>query len=188
MAHDWEKMKKSNSDQVVDNVDAMNEIFKHLDAHSLAVASCVSRRWYVAAMDDNLWEVICTRHWPASGICIGRLKCVVNVMGGFRRLYVKWLHPLCTHSAASNSNTNSKDLDNNVVWTADQVHLSLSLLSVEYFEKLGPFATASCHGNSCTISRPQLLHKEQEKAEDGHYGKTFYKEDQRHPNWMAHFS
>ncbi|GLJ32805.1 hypothetical protein SUGI_0660580 [Cryptomeria japonica] len=121
---------------VVDNVDAMHEIFKHLDAESLATASCVSRGWHQAAMDDALWELVCTKHWPASGISIGRLRSVVNVLGGFRRLYVKWMHPLCRNDAFK---------EDNVVWSEDQVQLSLSLFSVEYYGRLGngPFYGSS---------------------------------------------
>ncbi|KAH9323806.1 hypothetical protein KI387_018445, partial [Taxus chinensis] len=59
---------------VGDNMDAMHEVFKHLDAQSLAVASCANRRWHHAAMDDSIWEVICIqRSWPVS---LGRLRSV----------------------------------------------------------------------------------------------------------------
>ncbi|GLJ58346.1 hypothetical protein SUGI_1489850 [Cryptomeria japonica] len=127
-------MKKRFGD-VVNNVDALHEIFSHLDADALAMASCVSRQWYEAAMDDNMWEEICTKHWPSStGISMTQLRYVVNVMGGFRRLYAKCLHPLLRRPSSSSSYAFKED---GVVWSEDQVQLSLCLFSVDYYKRLG---------------------------------------------------
>ncbi|GLJ32801.1 hypothetical protein SUGI_0660450 [Cryptomeria japonica] len=148
------KQKKNNYGDIINNVDAMQEILSHLDADALAMASCVCRRWHQAAIDDSLWEVICTKHWPATAIPFGRIRCVVNVMGGFRRLYVNWLHPL-RRSAYYHNDSAFKE--NNLLWSEDQVQLSLSLFSVEYYKKLGSFTTGSCHKLSAIPSVPSIL-------------------------------
>ncbi|GLJ32803.1 hypothetical protein SUGI_0660530 [Cryptomeria japonica] len=131
-------MKKSCTD-VIHNVDALYEIFKHLDAQSLALASCVSTSWHEASIDDNSWEVICTKNWPPTANSIGRLRYVVNVLGGFRHLYLKFLLPLRRHSYCKK---NGLMEDNSVPWSEDHVRLSMSLLSIEYFEKLASFKTS----------------------------------------------
>ncbi|XP_059078227.1 F-box protein GID2-like [Cryptomeria japonica] len=122
---------------IVDNMDELHEIFKHLDAVSLAVASCVSRRWHQAAMEDNLWEMVCTKHWPASGISIVRLRSVVNVLGGFRRLYVQWVHPFLRHAIASSPCSETDLKKDNGFWSENQVQLSMSLFAIEYYGRLG---------------------------------------------------
>ncbi|GLJ32802.1 hypothetical protein SUGI_0660520 [Cryptomeria japonica] len=149
-----QKMEKSGT-SLVESVDAMQEIFKHLDAQSLGLASCVSRRWHEAAMEDNLWEVICTKRWPASDISIGQLRCVVGAMGGFRRLYVKWLHPLSRHSSPPQCK-NGAFVDDNVGWSEDQVRLSMSLFSVEYYLKLGSFRSSPSYELSAILSQSKV--------------------------------
>lgn len=151
MAFDLKRMKKTDGEAAVDNVDVMHEIFRHLDAKTLSLASCVSKIWCEAAKDDNLWEVICTQHWPPTGISIGRLRSVVNVMGGFRHLYVKWLHPL------QRKNGGDCGKSSLIMWSEDQVQLSLSLFSVDYYKRDGCFTSEGIYGSSCTLSRPDLL-------------------------------
>jgi len=129
-------------DEVAGNVDMLNEIFKHLDAASLAMASCVSKKWKQASDDEGLWEAICTRHWPstASSQC-GQLKSVVVALGGFRRLYVNCLHPLLSRS---NNSLKSCSISKGGLssgkqkWSKDEVYLSLSLFSIDCYERIIP--------------------------------------------------
>eukprot|EP01018_Ginkgo_biloba_P011696 Gb_11704 [translate_table: standard] len=127
--------------EVASNVDMLNEIFKYLDATSLARASCVSKKWKQATDDEALWEAICTQHWPTTASHTGQLKSVVVALGGFRRLYVNCLHPLLSRNrqglhplalkAAATSSREKK-------WSKDEVYLSLSLFSIDCYERIAP--------------------------------------------------
>ncbi|KAM1005066.1 hypothetical protein ACFX2C_005194 [Malus domestica] len=39
------------------------EVFKHVDAPTLGMASCVSRQWHKMTEDERLWKLICTGHY-----------------------------------------------------------------------------------------------------------------------------
>jgi F-box protein GID2 len=139
-------------DEVASNVDMLNEIFKHLDAASLAMASCVSKKWKQATDDEGLWEAICTRHWPSTASSqSGQLKSVVVGLGGFRRLYGNYLHPIlsgnnskhkhlksCSISKRSWSSSYSKKK-----WSKDEVYLSLSLFSIDRYWRIPPLVPNS---------------------------------------------
>ena len=128
------------------------EVLKHVDGKSLAMAACVSKQWQKTAQDERLWELICTKQWANTGCGEHQLRSVVLALGGFRRLHSLYLRPLSkpqsssTSSAAPSSSSSSP-------WAAlspvirskpssaarlgkDEVHLSLSLLSIRYYERM----------------------------------------------------
>lgn len=120
------------------------EVFKHADAKTLAVASCVSKQWHRTAQDERLWELICTRHWSNS-INYGsrQLRSVVLALGGFRRLHALFLSKTApTTSASPILPPSSSSIPARVVrggskrWGKDEVNLSLSLFSIRYYEKM----------------------------------------------------
>lgn len=125
------------------NDDLLHEILKHVDAKTLALASCVNRRWRKAAGNQSLWESICTRFWPATFSRPKQLQSVVAALGGFRRLYALCLHPLLLRSDFSPQNFAFPSLSTcrkgagGPKWGSDEVHLSLSLFSIDCFERLG---------------------------------------------------
>ncbi|CAO2837158.1 unnamed protein product [Amaranthus hypochondriacus] len=129
------------------------EVFKHADAKTLAVASCVSKQWYKTALDERLWELICTRHWSNFNNCgTQQLRSVVLALGGFRRLHALYLSkteplmpafwpisPSTSSSAASSStSTNPARVMNSAgkKYGKDEINLSLSLLSIRFYENL----------------------------------------------------
>jgi F-box protein GID2 len=141
----------------------MHQVFRHLDAQSLAVAACVCRVWRQEAMNDNVWELVCTKHWPDTGDSIKRLGSVVNAMGGFRHLYTNYLRPILSGKGRRGCNPNSyssrpapasnnRNSETNMVWGEDQVQLSLSLFSVEYYRRLG-----FCKSSYAHLSSPSSL-------------------------------
>ncbi|MED6109040.1 hypothetical protein PIB30_029889 [Stylosanthes scabra] len=133
-----------------DNV--LFEVLKHADARTLAMASCVNKQWHKTAQDERLWELICTKQWANTGCGEEQLRSVVLALGGFRRLHSLYLRPLSKpYSSSSSSSTSS-------VWGPisqtpvaprpkplpprlgkDAVHLSLSLLSIRFYEKMSNF-------------------------------------------------
>lgn len=125
-----------------DNV--LFEVLKHVDARSLAVASCVSKQWHDAARDERLWELICTKQWVDAGCGLEQLRSVVHALGGFRRLHALCLWPifkLHTSSSSSSSSPSSRCAGPQVIRAnhrlgKDEVFLSLSLLSIRYYEKM----------------------------------------------------
>ncbi|GMH13831.1 hypothetical protein Nepgr_015672 [Nepenthes gracilis] len=119
------------------------EVLKHVDARALAVAACVSKLWQRTAQDERLWELICTRHWANIGCGTQQLRSVVLALGGFRRLHALYLWPLSKPSTSSSPPPPRLETPfsiippkNNVRWGKDEVHLSLSLLSIRYYEKM----------------------------------------------------
>ncbi|KAL2942308.1 F-box protein GID2 [Bienertia sinuspersici] len=111
------------------------EVFKHADAKTLALASCVSKQWHHTAQDERLWELICTRHWSNSINCgTQQLRSVVLALGGFRRLHALYL----SKTAATNPSIQARVVkgNGNKRWGKDEVNLSLSLLSIRYYEKM----------------------------------------------------
>ena len=122
-----------------DNV--LFEVLKHVDARSLAMAGCVSKQWQKAARDERLWELICTKQWANTGCGEQQLRSVVLALGGFRRLHALYLWPLSKPHAPSSSSSSSWPAIPHVLrskprWGKDEVHLSLSLLSIRYYEKM----------------------------------------------------
>ncbi|KAJ0785664.1 putative F-box domain-containing protein [Helianthus annuus] len=137
------------------------EVLKHVDARTLGAAACVNTRWHQTAQDERLWELICTRHWANIGCGSDQLRIVVLALGGFRCLHSHYLLPLSKPSAlvASSSSsstvaaatsssvwpclplpprtvTPTKPAAAKTRWGKDEIQLSLSLLSIRYFEKL----------------------------------------------------
>ncbi|RDX63526.1 F-box protein GID2, partial [Mucuna pruriens] len=121
-----------------DNV--LFEVLKHVDARSLAMAGCVSKQWHKTAQDERLWELICTKQWANTGCGEQQLRSVVLALGGFRRLHALYLWPLSKPHAPSSSSSSwpaiPHVLRSKPRWGKDEVHLSLSLLSIRYYEKM----------------------------------------------------
>ena len=132
--------------------DLLFEVLKHVDARTLATAACVSRQWKSTAHDERLWEMICTRQWANVGCGSQQLRSVVLALGGFRRLHALCLWPLLKSPASSSPYTtpshsprsSSSPFSPPVVspkkaptrWGKDEVNLSLSLLSIRFYEKM----------------------------------------------------
>ncbi|XP_022772897.1 F-box protein GID2-like [Durio zibethinus] len=115
------------------------EVLKHVDARTLAMASCVSKLWLKTAKDERLWELICTRHWANIGYGTQQLRSVVLPLGGFRRLHSLYLCSLSRPQATSPSSWAPPKIVNPkppARWGKDEVHLYLSLLSIQYYEKM----------------------------------------------------
>ncbi|KAK1276513.1 F-box protein GID2 [Acorus gramineus] len=133
--------------------DLLFEVLKHADAQSLASASCVSKLWHRTAQDERLWEIVCGTPTPNSNK--KQLRSVVLALGGFRRLHSLYLWPLnkpppsveaapqpqpsllfpdFSAPAASSSKTTQRATPKR--WGKDEVNLSLSLLSIRYYEKM----------------------------------------------------
>ncbi|KAK1300737.1 F-box protein GID2 [Acorus calamus] len=160
---DGEKRRKIDADEeeeVENQVDRLGEdllfeVLKHADAQSLASASCVSKLWHRTAQDERLWEIVCGTPTPNSNK--KQLRSVVLALGGFRRLHSLYLWPLnkpppsveappqpqpqpsllfpdFNASAASSSKTTQRATPKR--WGKDEVNLSLSLLSIRYYEKM----------------------------------------------------
>ncbi|PIM99207.1 hypothetical protein CDL12_28299 [Handroanthus impetiginosus] len=125
------------------------EVLRHVDdGRTLAKAACVSRQWKKTAHDEGLWELICTRHYHRSPM---QLRAVVLALGGFRRLYSSHLWPLLKPASPSSSAPPAVSTwpclppapspppgvaRSKARWGKDEVNLSLSLLSIKYFEKM----------------------------------------------------
>ncbi|WCJ35501.1 F-box protein GID2 [Euphorbia peplus] len=117
------------------------EVLKHVDARTLGRAACVSRQWNKTTQDERLWELICTRHWANIGCGNHQLRSVVLALGGFRRLHSQYLWPLSKPQSGTSPSSWAKFppiLGGKAParWGKDEVHLSLSLLSIRYYEKM----------------------------------------------------
>ncbi|KAK4277434.1 hypothetical protein QN277_015434 [Acacia crassicarpa] len=130
--------------------DLLFEVLKHVDARTLAMAACVSKQWHKTAHDERLWELICTKQWANTGCGEQQLRSVVLALGGFRRLHALYLWPL-SKPQSSSASTSAASSSSSASWPAfppmirskpsprlgkDEVHLSLSLLSIRYYEKM----------------------------------------------------
>lgn len=120
--------------------DVVYEVMKHMDAKCLAVAACVSKKWKKIAEDETLWENLCIQRWSSPVSSQNQLRSVVLALGGFRRLYVRCLRPLSERGrkqpqSLSSSLSSQPSVDRE--WTKDEVHLSLSLFSIDCYERLG---------------------------------------------------
>lgn len=129
------------------NGDLLFEVLKYLDARSLAVAACVSKQWHRAGQDERLWELLCTRHCRNIGCGNQQLRSVVVALGGFRQLHSLYLRPLLKTTSSSslsllipsnNPSSSSSSSSSNPPshWGKDEVNLSLSLLSIRYYEMM----------------------------------------------------
>ncbi|GLJ26329.1 hypothetical protein SUGI_0506790 [Cryptomeria japonica] len=134
--------------------DILFEVLKHLDSKSLSMAACVSRRWKRMVEEEALWEGICTKYWPMPMPMGPQITCVVRALGGFRRFYIHCLRPLLKSNIKCAS------------FTKDHFNLSLSLFSIDCYERLGrrsgtptslKFLCSKHRFSSCSASFP--LHK-----------------------------
>ena len=101
---------------------------------NLVQRTCCSKYWKRATEEEALWEGICAKHWPQEVLYAsqsGQLRSVVLALGGFRRLYVHCLRPLLNPFHRLLNQSSKKE------WSKDQVHLSLSLFSIDCYERLG---------------------------------------------------
>lgn len=140
------------------------EVFKHVDARTLGMAACVNKQWHKTAEDERLWELICTRHWANIGCGNQQLRSVVLALGGFRRLHSLYIWPLSKPQSSSSSSAAAAatasssssvaaaspwaatataplkpvigSVKPNARWGKDEVNLSLSLLSIRFYEKM----------------------------------------------------
>ena len=138
------------------------EVLKHVDARTLGSAACVSKLWHRTVQDERLWELICTKHWANIGCPNQQLRSVVLALGGFRRLHSLYLWPLLKPQSSSSSSaaaSSSSSLSSSSTassssssawspfapmvsskpparWGKDEMQLSLSLLSIRYYEKM----------------------------------------------------
>ncbi|KAH1109726.1 hypothetical protein GLYMA_04G042900v4 [Glycine max] len=127
------------------------EVLKHVDARTLAMSGCVNKQWHKTAQDERLWELICTKQWANTGCGEQQLRSVVLALGGFRRLHALYLFPLSKPQQTPSSSSSSTSSSSSSAWGPtipqvirskplrlgkDEVHLSLSLLSIRYYEKM----------------------------------------------------
>nr|QCQ83070.1 F-box protein GID2-like protein [Ambrosia artemisiifolia] len=133
------------------------EVLKHVDARTLGAAGCVNKLFNRTAQDERLWELICTKHWANIGCGNNQLRSVVLALGGFRRLHSHYLWPLSKPSTSSSSSSTAVATVGSssawpclpppraivpakpmakTRWGKDEVQLSLSLLSIRYYEKM----------------------------------------------------
>lgn len=138
--------------QLDDNL--LFEVLSHVDdAQTLAAAACVSHQWRRTAQDERLWELVYTRNLRHPVDCgAQQLRSVVLALGGFRRLHAHCLLPCIKPpplpaSSGSRSSSSSTPQPSAALlpappqaktanWGKDEVHLSLSLLSIRYYEKM----------------------------------------------------
>ncbi|XP_031119492.1 F-box protein GID2 [Ipomoea triloba] len=130
------------------------EVLKHVDGRTLAWAACVSKLWKRTAQDERLWELMCLKDGSRRNQQQQQLRNVVLALGGFRRLYSLHLWPLVKPSSSSSSSSSStpactwpclppppkpssaKFAAGKTRWGNDEMNLSLSLLSIRYYEKM----------------------------------------------------
>ncbi|CAI9115888.1 OLC1v1016901C1 [Oldenlandia corymbosa var. corymbosa] len=138
------------ADLVLSDENLLYEVLKHVDGRTLAASACVNKQWSKTAQDERLWELICTEHYSKIPV---QLRSVVLALGGFRRLFSLYLWPLLKPTASASSSPVSsawpclpapvppvaaKPAGNGMKkrWGKDEVNLSLSLLSIRYFETM----------------------------------------------------
>ncbi|KAK1392402.1 F-box protein GID2 [Heracleum sosnowskyi] len=162
LANDHKKLKKikdedesavvENTNSVLTDENLLYEILKHADARTLGAAACINKQWNKTVRDERLWELICSRQWANIGCSVQQLRSVVLALGGFRRLHAHYLWPLAKPAEEKvRSSVIRSDwpcdsapvvkVKSGVVaprprWGKDEVNLSLSLLSIRYFEKM----------------------------------------------------
>ncbi|KAL8130933.1 F-box protein GID2-like [Apium graveolens] len=156
LSGDDRKMKKLKSDlesaedkieSVLLDENLLYEVLKHADARTLGVAACVNTQWHKTSKDERLWELICTKQWANIGCGKQQLRSVVLALGGFRRLHALYLWPLAKPAVVAPETTSAwpcipvakagtSAAPAKTRWGKDEVHLSLSLLSIRYYEKM----------------------------------------------------
>ncbi|KAK9080164.1 hypothetical protein SSX86_001839 [Deinandra increscens subsp. villosa] len=146
--------------EVLMDENLLYEVLKHVDERTLGAASCVSKQWHRTAQDERLWELICTKHWTNMACGGNQFRSVVLALGGFRRLHAHYLWPLSKSSSSTAASSSSstiaaavsssawpclppprtiglaKPTSPKTRWGKDEVQLSLSLLSIRYYEKI----------------------------------------------------
>lgn len=138
-----EEMLKA-AEAVLMDENLLYEVLRRVDdGRTLAKAACVSQQWKQTAHDERIWELICTRHYHSSPM---QLRAVVSRLGGFRRLFSSHLWPLLKPSSSTPPTVSSWPCipptpapgapRSKARWGKDEVNLSLSLLSIKYFEKM----------------------------------------------------
>ncbi|XP_022136160.1 F-box protein SNE-like [Momordica charantia] len=128
------KKKKNFKFSINDHLDVLTEILRRLDGPSLCAAACVCRLWCALARnDDSLWEHLCLRH--ASSPPPSALRSVVLALGGYKRLYMLCLRPLL-----ATFNRRRSHFVRRVSTLQDHLQLSLSLFSVDCYERSGRIA------------------------------------------------
>ncbi|XP_044491353.1 F-box protein SNE-like [Mangifera indica] len=130
-----------------DHTDILIEILKRLDGRSLCVAACVCQLWCNIARNDSLWEEICFRN--VSSPPPSRMRPVVVALGGYKRLYMVCLRSVLSRLAEQRRQRRAK----RVVWSGDEVQLSLSLFCVDYYERLG----VDDRLRDCNVSTSSLM-------------------------------
>ncbi|MFS7938620.1 putative F-box domain-containing protein [Helianthus anomalus] len=153
----------SRASEVLNDENLLYEILKHVDdERTLGSLSCVSKQWNRTAQDERLWEMICTKHWTNMACGDNKLRSVVLALGGFRKLHAHYLYPLSKSSGSTTGLPSSSSAVaaavSGPVWPClpprqhtvgceksnclkthygqDEVQLSLSLLSIRYFETI----------------------------------------------------
>ncbi|KAI3907291.1 hypothetical protein MKW98_010641 [Papaver atlanticum] len=131
------KFKSKFKFNINDNPDILVEILKRVDDRSLGVSACVCRLWCNISRYDSLWENLCFRHVypPPSDI-----RPVVLALGGYRKLYMVCLRPILHRLSRPTkeffNGGNSMRVIRSVR-TREEVQLSLSLFSIDFYERLG---------------------------------------------------
>lgn len=157
-----QKMKKiksesESSSSIADKIESvlldenlLYEVLKHADARTIGTAASVNKQWHKTSQDERLWELICTKQWANIGCGKQQLRSVVLALGGFRRLHALYLWPLAKPAVVAPVNqattsawpclpapvSKSGPAMAKKRWGKDEVHLSLSLLSIRYYEKM----------------------------------------------------
>ncbi|EOA14122.1 hypothetical protein CARUB_v10027267mg [Capsella rubella] len=104
-----------------DHHDVLVEILRRLDGPSLCSAACVCRLWSAVARNDSIWEELCFQQVsPRPSLS---LRSIVSALGGYRCLYFLCIRPVLARLPK-------------LLWTRDQLQLSLSLYCVHYYERL----------------------------------------------------
>jgi len=107
------------------NEDIVMKVLRHLDAKSLAMASCVNRQWKRAVETESLWERVCRKEWLAGGES-QNMRSVVIALGGYRRFFFLCLRPLLYRSLPTRPCSND-----------GFIPLPLSPFSLDCYERLG---------------------------------------------------
>lgn len=107
-----------------DNVDVLAEILSRLDGRALGLAACVCRLWSSMCRQDAVWEQLC------GGKVAEEEKSVVVALGGYRRLYRICVGPV-------QNRMQDVGRSRSIRWGRHEVQLSMSLFSIDCYERLG---------------------------------------------------
>ncbi|CAN6479019.1 unnamed protein product [Victoria cruziana] len=138
---------------LADQYDVLVEVLKRLDARSLGVAACVCRQWRDICTQESVWEHLCNRHVSAaadvSAAEMSQIRSVIVAMGGYRRLYLMCIRPLLERLPPPEGGPGAGTAA--CTWTRDQVQLSLSLFSIDCYERLGSELGDSTSSSSLSL-------------------------------------